>query len=191
MKAAADCRSAEARRVPPLLAAALLLFAATVTAGLPDQDQPATIESDRAEMDQRAGVYRYFGNVVFTQGTLRITGDRMDIETHEGELQRAEVRGEPARARQQTEEGDWVNARALEMVYEPVRPRLTLIGRAELVRDDDVFTAAYIEYDPATGWIQAESDDDERVHITFQPQREEDNDESGDSDSNGDDPGDE
>lgn len=134
------------------------------------RDEPATIESDRAELDRETGVSRYFGNVEFVQGTLRITGDKMIVTAPAGNLERARAEGEPARVFHRTAEGEPIRARGRVLVYEPGEPRLTLTGAAEVERGGDRFRAARIVYAPDTGRVDAERDEDERVRITIQPE---------------------
>lgn len=153
-----------------LIAAALLLVALAATADTIGSGAPATIESDRAELDRQRGVSRYFGNVEFVQGDLRITGERMDITAPDGELRRAEAEGEPARVHHVTAGGERIRARARRIVYEPALPRVTLIGSAEVERGGDHFRAGRIAYAPDTGRVDAERDDGERVRITIQPE---------------------
>lgn len=134
-----------------------------------DRNQPANIESDRAEIGRETGVSRYFGNVEFVQGDLRITADRLVIRAPGGTVEHAEADGEPARLFSKTEEGDPLRARGRNMVYEPEKPLITLTGNARVERGEDDFTAGRIQYAPDTGNIEAERDDDERVRITIQP----------------------
>lgn len=139
-----------------------------------DRRKPASIEADRVEIDRPAGVSRYYGNVVFVQGTLRITGDRMMLRAPGGVVEHAEVHGERATIRQQTEAGDIVHARARHIIYEPDEGLVTLIETAELERGGDRFNAARIEYRPDTGRIDASGSgdgEDGRVRIRIEPQQ--------------------
>lgn len=156
-----------------LAAMALALLATGASPARADtlaRDEPATIESDRAELDRQAGISRYYGNVEFVQGELRIVSDFMIIEAPEGNLQRARADGEPARAWHRTADGEEVRARARSITYEPGAPRITLEGSAEVERERDLFRAAIIVYAPDTGRVDAERDDGERVRITIQPE---------------------
>lgn len=171
------------------VAALALALAASGAAALDsDRRKPASIEADRVEIDRPAGESRYYGNVVFEQGTLRITGDRMKLQAPGGAVEHAEVHGERATIRQQTEAGDIVHARAQHIIYEVSDGLITLIDNAELERAGDRFTAARIEYRPNTGRIDASRGDEDgkRVRIRIEPQ----NDGAGSGDSTSDDAGD-
>lgn len=165
-------RSATARQAVHLMAALGLALAASGALALKsDQQKPASIEADRVEIDRTAGISRYFGNVVFVQGTLRITGDRMMLRAPGGVVEHAEVHGERATIRQQTESGDIVHARARHIIYEADDGLVTLIETAEMERGGDHFTAARIEYRTDTERIDASGDGDSgRVRIRIEPQ---------------------
>lgn len=172
----------------PLAALALVLCLGLPGGGLVaadrDRNQPANIEADRAEIGRETGVSRYFGNVVFVQGDLRITANRLVIRAPGGAVEHAEADGEPARLFSKTEKGEPLRARGRNMVYEPEKPLITLTGNAQVERGDDDFTAGWIQYAPDTGNIEAERDDEERVRITIQPDEEE-NGDGGDEGSEG------
>lgn len=154
-----------------LIALALAVAPATATARDSDRDAPAQIEADRAEIDRAAGVSRYYGNVVYTQGTLRITGDRVTVRAPGGEIRYAESNGRPATVRQETDAGDLVRAQARTIVYRAEVPRVTLTGEAELHREGDRFAAGQIRYWPDTGRVEADQGEDGgRVEIRIAPE---------------------
>jgi len=154
-----------------LLAAAALtaLSAFPLAAAELDRNQPANIESDRAELERDEGISRYFGDVEFVQGNLRITADQMVITAPDGTLQHAEAEGEPARVFDITSEGEELRARGQTITYDAGEPRITLIGSARVERGDDDFSAGRIRYYPDTGRVEGERDENERVRITIQP----------------------
>ncbi|MDX1519199.1 MAG: LptA/OstA family protein, partial [Gammaproteobacteria bacterium] len=58
----------------------LLVAIAPVTFALTtDKDQPIEIEADAAELDDRKNVTVYTGNVIVTQGSIRMTGEKMTV----------------------------------------------------------------------------------------------------------------
>jgi len=79
--AAIDARA----RFVALAAIGCLLAAGESLAMRADRDQPTMIEGDQCVTDDLKQVSVCVGNVVLTRGTLRITGDRMELrETPEG-----------------------------------------------------------------------------------------------------------
>lgn len=146
-----------------------------------DRDAPATIEADRVEVERPEGLSRYYGDVVFVQGTLRITGDEMMLRSPEGVVQYAETRGQQATVRQQTDTGEWVDAEADVIIYEADEQLITLTGDALMRREGERFAAGRIRYRTDTGRVDAEADgNEERVRIRIEPDEE---DENGETDS--------
>lgn len=153
------------------------LFLATVLASAPgharedDRGQPATIEADRAEIDRASGESLYFGNVVFDQGSLHLTGDRLAISAREGVVQRAEAQGDPARVRQKTDDGRLVRAHGRTIDYNATEGRIVVTGDAALQRGSERFAAGRIRYWPDSGRVEgSRGDSGERVKIRFEPE---------------------
>ncbi len=175
-------RNRRAEILFPLLAAAVLAVA-PAQAREDDRSQPATIEADRAEIDRASGESLYFGNVVFEQGTLHLTGERLILATREGVVDRAEARGEPARIRQETDEGQMVRAHGRTIDYDASEGLVVLTGDAELQRDGERFAAGKIRYWPDSGRVEGgRGDDGDRVRIRIEPDTS-----NGDSGGDGDD----
>lgn len=146
------------------------LASATVVAREGDRQKPANIEADRAEVDRAQGVAHYYGDAVFTQGTLRVTGDQITIHAPAGRLDRAEAEGQPATLRQQTNAGRTVRARARRIDYASEAQRITLTGNAEVLRGGERFEAHRIVYYSATDRVEARGGaSDDRVHIRMEP----------------------
>lgn len=165
----------EYRRLP--IALLLLAIALPSMAREGDRDEPATIEADRVEIERPEGVSRYYGDVVFVQGTLRITGDEMILRSPGGVVQYAETRGQQATVRQQTDAGEWVDAEADVIVYEADEQLITLTGDAVMRREGERFAAGRIRYRTDTGRVEAESGgNDNRVRIRIEPEDESGND---------------
>lgn len=166
------------------LALAVLLAAAPAAAREGDRRQPANVEADRVEIDREAGVSRYYGNVVFTQGTLRLTGARVDLRAPGGVVRHATAVGTPARVRQETDSGEVVRAHARTIEYDAAAGRVTLTGDAELLREGERFAAGRIVYRQASGRLEAgRGEDGQRVRIRIEPER------HGGGEGDGDDPG--
>ncbi len=82
----------------------LLLIAASVAhpaLGLStDKDQPIYLEADSVEIDEVSGVSTYQGNVIVTQGSLKLWADKMWIHRKNGITEKIVTRGEPTHFRQ-------------------------------------------------------------------------------------------
>ena len=154
----------------PLLIAAVLAGAPAM-AREDDRQQPATIKADRAEIDRASGESLYLGNVVFEQGTLHLTGDRLAIATRDGTVDQAKAQGEPARIRQETDEGQLVRAHGRTIDYDAGEGLIVLTGNAELQREGERFAAGRIRYWPDSGRVEGTGGDDgERVQIRIEPE---------------------
>ena len=66
-----------------------------------DRDQPIQIEADVAVRDESAGETRYEGNVILTQGSLRITADMISIKHDSAAADKIVAIGRPATLVQQ------------------------------------------------------------------------------------------
>ena len=64
-------------RVFTVLVALALGLPGSASALSTDRDQPINLEADEAELDQTEGVSTYVGNVVVTQGSMKVESDRM------------------------------------------------------------------------------------------------------------------
>jgi len=144
-----------------------------------DRSEPATIEADRAEIERPDGLQRYFGDVVFVQGSLRITGDEMTVRAPGGVVEFAETIGRPATSRQQTDEGEIVDAEARRIEYHADEQLVILTGDAIVTRAGERFSAGRIRYRTDTGRVVAgpdsgssPEDESERVRIRIEPEAE-------------------
>lgn len=163
----ADGPTCTRRTVTALLLAALALPAAGREG---DRSAPATIEADRAEIERPEGISHYYGDVVFVQGTLRITGDRMTLHSPGGVVEFADTHGDPATVRQETDAGEIVDAEAQLIEYQAEEQLITLTGDAVVRRAGERFAAGKIRYRTDSGRIEAGANgDDERVRIRIKP----------------------
>ena len=87
--------------LPLLLGVGLLLSGANALALPTDRDQPVRIQADSAELDEGKGVAVYRGNVIITQGSLKITGDAVTIsQNRQKEVDVFTATGKPAQYEQ-------------------------------------------------------------------------------------------
>ena len=67
------------------LASALLAASLSAQAKTGDTDQPIHIESDQQSLDMQGNVVTFTGNVVVTQGTIKINADKVVVTRPGGE----------------------------------------------------------------------------------------------------------
>ena len=138
-----------------------------------DRTQPMHIEADNVEIDDQRGVSVYQGDVVVTQGTMRITAEILRVFTSNGEIQRMIAEGAPATYKQRPDDKDEdVRARALTMEYFADRDTVVLTDQAHLWQGPNTFTSKRIVYDLTTDHVDAgKQAGGDRVRITIHPQQ--------------------
>jgi len=137
-------------RVLRILAAAVwLLVNGGVSALSTDKDQPIEIEADYAELRKNERLTLYTGNVVVTQGSIRMWGDKLTVNYDENDdLKDAFLEGKPAHFKQRPDGRDEdFEGEALRMEYHAKDERLHLIDQAKLTQGRSVFTGPLIVYD--------------------------------------------
>lgn len=170
-------------RPPPatLLAlslAALPLAAAPALALEGDASAPIQVEADRLDLDDRAGTAVYRGEVKITQGSMQLTGERVEIHRNAaGQLTRATATGERAYLEQKPAPDEpLVRGWGRTVVYHVAERRIELIDQAELHQGGDTFDGGYLEYFLDRRVVQARSaaegiDERQRVRMTLEPEQ--------------------
>ncbi|MGM0702649.1 MAG: lipopolysaccharide transport periplasmic protein LptA [Pseudomonadota bacterium] len=160
----------------PLLA--LTLASLPVLALEGDAEAPVEVTADQLDLDDRAGTAIYTGDVDIRQGSLQLTGERVEIQRNEaGELSRAIATGERAYIEQQpSPEEPVVRGWGRTIHYHVSERRVELIDRAELHQGGDTFDGGYLEYFLDRREVQARSEADgvderQRVRMTLQPEQ--------------------
>ncbi|MBU3694630.1 MAG: lipopolysaccharide transport periplasmic protein LptA [Rhodocyclaceae bacterium] len=145
------CRT---RLIGALLLAALASPA--VHAERADRDKPVEVEADSADRDEKAKVTIFRGNVVITQGTLVIRGDKVTVREETAGRQTATALGEPATFRQKRDGIDeYIEGRGQRMDYDSQTQILQLRDNAEVKRGEDWVRGQFIEYNGVNGTYRA------------------------------------
>jgi lipopolysaccharide export system protein LptA len=137
----------------PLLAL-LAAFATPVQAERADRNQPVNIEANKVTVDDRNKVHVFEGNVILTQGTLTIRGDKVvvtqDVEGFQKGVATASGGG-LAHFRQKREgKPDFVEGEAERIEYDSKSEKAKLFIRAWVKSAGDEVRGQYIEYDGYT-----------------------------------------
>ena len=143
-----------------------------------DAEQPIEVEADRLDLDDTAGTAVYTGDVDIRQGTMHLTGDRVEIRRNQaGELTRATATGERAYIEQQPDPNEpVVRGWGRTIIYHVAERRVELIDRAELHQRGDTFDGGYLEYFLDRRVVQARAESEgvegrQRIRMTLQPER--------------------
>ena len=146
-----------------LLLAALLCLPGAVSALATDREKDIEIEADTAEIDDAKKVTIYTGDVIITQGTLRITGSKVSIyyDSDSNFVKLVSV-GKPARFRQLPDGKEKIDrnyqaAHADRMEYIKAKDLIVLLGNAVYGQEGSKITADRIEYDSRKGRMRARS----------------------------------
>ena len=148
-----------------LMAAALFALLSATPAGAltTDREKPIEIEADSAEADDAKGITIYRGDVIITQGTLRITGSQVTIHYGDGnDFEKMITLGKPARFRQlpdgqEDDEQNYQRASASRMEYYKEQDLIVLLGNAIYGQGGDQVAADRIEYDSKNSRMKARS----------------------------------
>ncbi len=153
-----------------------------------DKEQPIEIEANAAELDDQKGVTVYTGNVVVTQGSIRMTGDKMTVYyTKDNNLDTVIMLGQPATYRQLPDKSEvYDEAEASRMEFYNLKNLIVLIDNALVKQEGLRFSGNRIEYDTENSKIRARgapdksvaedgepAQDSGRVKITIQPKKKE------------------
>ena len=128
--------------------AIVLMWLAPWSAALDsDRDQPIQIVADIAIRDEMAGETRYEGNVVLTQGSLRITADTLSIRHNADEADMIVATGRPATLVQQpTSDQAPVDASALRIEYTRSQDLVRLLEEARIAQNGSTLSGTQIDY---------------------------------------------
>ncbi|MCK5876246.1 MAG: lipopolysaccharide transport periplasmic protein LptA [Candidatus Marithrix sp.] len=160
-----------------LLIALTLLICNNTYALSNDREQPILIEADQAIIDNIKGIATYEGNVVVTQGSIRIDADKITLNyTPEQAIEKIIATGNLASFKQHLDNDEDINAKAKHMEYNAIKDILHLTDEAELRKqknDRDIYTsnAPHITYDTKKGFTKADGGDNKgRIKISIEPQ---------------------
>ncbi len=167
---------------PHILLCLLALFTSAAWALPEDRNQPIRIQADTAELDERRGVAVYRGDVVITQGTLKITGHTVTItQNASGDVEVFTAQGKPAYYEQQPAAGrPIVKAYGLTIQYFAENERIVLIDQARVVQEGNTFEGEKIVYDTRRQVVSAGRANNAdittprpRIDMVIQPRRQE------------------
>lgn len=166
------------------LAGGLLALLATATAwALPeDRNQPIRIQADTAELDERRGIAVYRGDVVITQGSLKITGSKVTVTRDDkGEIEVFTAIGAPAYYEQKPSvDQSLAQAYGKTIQYFAESERVVLIDQAKVIQDGNTFEGEKIVYDTRRQIVNAGragssqvTTPQPRIDMTIQPRSQE------------------
>jgi len=160
----------------------LALLALPALAEKADRDKPVNLEADRVTIDDAKQLAIFEGNVVLTQGTLQIRGDRMEVRQDKEGFKQGTTWGNPASFRQKREGYDgYIEGWAERIEYDGRIETMQMFNRAQLKRGQDEVRGNYISYDARIEFFQvtggakaaAPNNPEGRVRAVIQPKSKE------------------
>ena len=149
-----------------LLAASFSAFALTG-----DTDQPIHIESDQQSLDMQGNIVTFTGNVIMTQGSIKINADKVVVTRPGGEEGKEIIDGygNPSTFYQMQDSGKPVSGHSATMHYELQNDFVVLTGNAYLEQVDSNIKGDKITYLVKEQKMQAFSEKGKRVTTVLVP----------------------
>ncbi len=150
-----------------LVVLSLLLTSLTLAA---PSVAPVKISADSLELDQKQQTTTYSGNVLLTQGDMRLTADSLKVSVVDGKLGKIESRGKPTRFESHLDDGTLVRGEATAITFDSRAGLLVLAGNGKLTQGRNLIENDHIEYNLNTGSLKAGGKQSKkRVEVIFQP----------------------
>lgn len=136
-----------------------------------DRQQPIKVQANSATISKASGTSTYNGNVIVQQGSMRISTDKLTVNTSEGKLKSMVANGKPVKFQQRTTGGNKdVSAVANKMIYHADTNIIVFENNASLTQGSNKFASNRITYNIAKETVDAgKSSGGSRVTITIDP----------------------
>jgi lipopolysaccharide export system protein LptA len=120
-----------------------------------DRTKPVNLEADRVTIDDAKQLATFEGNVILSQGTLQIRGDKMEVRQDKEGFKQGTTWGNPASFRQKRDGVDeYIEGWAARIEYDGRIETLQMFIRALLKRGQDEVRGEYISYDARSEFFQ-------------------------------------
>jgi lipopolysaccharide export system protein LptA len=131
-----------------LLIMLLVLHASSALAEKADREQPINLEADTVTVNDAKKTSIYTGNVILTQGTLEIRGDKLIVREDREGFQHSTSTGNPTTFKQKLEgKSEYMSGSAQRIEYDGRMDKVQLYTKAWVKRGDDIVHGDYISYD--------------------------------------------
>lgn len=131
-----------------LLAIALMLQSFNAFAEKADREKPINLEADTVTVNDAKKTSIYTGNVILTQGTLEIRGDKLIVREDKEGFQHSTSTGNPTTFKQKLEgKSEYMSGSAQRIEYDGRMDKVQLYTKAWVKRGDDIVHGDYISYD--------------------------------------------
>lgn len=136
-----------------------------------DTSQPIRLTADKATYSERTGVTTYTGNVIISQGTLKISANSVTVNlSKQGGITSILAQGQPASFEQViNEQKGLTKAVATTIDYNATTGIATFTGNAKLSQNAASFSGNTIRYSLKAGDIEAIAGGGQRVELILPP----------------------
>ncbi|MBS3964956.1 MAG: lipopolysaccharide transport periplasmic protein LptA [Methylomonas sp.] len=155
-----------------LIGLVLLLIVPALMALESDAEQPVYIDSDHAMYDEKAQTSTYIGNVVATQGSIKINADKLVVNLKNGGIDKLVATGNPSRFKQLPAVGkEEMHGEGQIIEFHPEKNLLIFMKNASVWQGDAKQSSERIEYDTKNSLLKAgeSNTDGKRVHSVIKP----------------------
>lgn len=153
-----------------LLFVSVLLTPLCAVAASGDRQQPVNLRADRIEIDQKKGTSLYRGQVVLTQGTLRMTAARAEARNRGNKVDTVTAEGKPVTFRHRPAGAtEYIQGQAGRVHYRVPEQLVDFGGNVNLQRGRDTFRSAQAHYDIAARQVIAEGNAEQRAYVALVP----------------------
>ena len=135
-------------RASACLLAGLAVFAAPVHAEKADREKEIVVGADHLTADDANRTSVFEGNVVVTQGTMRMTANKVTVKEDANRHKFYVAYGEPVTFRQKRDNVDeYVEGYALRAEFDDLNDIVKLFDKARVKSNQNELTGNYIQYD--------------------------------------------
>ena len=138
-----------------------------------DARQAIHITADSATRNDQTGITLYKGNVLLSQGSMKVTGDSIELRQTGTTITTIIAKGRPAEFQQRTAADKEVTHAYGEVLDYNIRTKeLEITGQAKVSQGNDSFSGNRIIYDMNKSTVNAFSDNSgngQRVQMIIQP----------------------
>lgn len=167
------------KTLPFLLSLSAALGSASAWALPDDRDQPIRIQADNAQLDDKKGIATYTGDVIITQGSMKITGNTVTLtRAANGDIDVVTSVGTRAYFEQQQSAAkpDKMQGWAKQIQYQAQRDTIVLTDDAKVVNEGNTTEGEKIVYNTKTqvataGRSPGVTTPRQRIDMVIQPKK--------------------
>ncbi|WP_439645860.1 lipopolysaccharide transport periplasmic protein LptA [Methylobacillus glycogenes] len=113
-----------------------------------DREKPIELEADSVQVNDAKKTSTYVGNVILTQGTLIIKGDKLVVREDKEGFQHSTSYGNPTTFKQKRDgKNEYMEGSGQRIEYDGRMDKVQLFTKAWVKRGEDIVHGDYIMYD--------------------------------------------